>query len=116
MPVHKIISTGTRVQLWMDSSGPRSDFDIVQMLIDEGGESPAARLKIAAFIKQTMQDDIDVRVKRSTMPAEDEARQSNPNRPDFFWNGPDLVSRSVIVEDVVWDGTTYSATLRRARQ
>ncbi len=111
MPVHKIISTGTRVQLWMDSSSPRSDFDIVQMFIDEGAD----HLRVANQIKLQMQDAIDVRIKRSTMPNEDEARQSNPNRPDFFWDKGDLVSRSVIVEDVVWDGERYVSTLRRAR-
>jgi len=112
MPVHKIQSDGLNVTLWMDSSGPRITFDIIAMLTDQGGEN----LKVAALIKAQMQNAIDVRIKRSTMPLEDEARQSNPNRPDFFWDGPDLVARSVIVEDVVWDGTRYVPTLRRARQ
>ncbi len=114
MPVHKIESTSTYVRLWMDSTSPRSDFDIVQMLIDQGGAGNEA--KVALVIKDLMQADIDVRVKRNTMPSEDEARQANPNRPDFFWDKGDLVSRSVIVEDVVWDGTVYVPTLRRARQ
>ena len=112
MPVHKIVSHATRVQLWMDSGGPRSDFDIVQMFIDEGAD----HLRVANQIKLQMQDDIDVRIKRSDMPHDDPARQSNPNRPDFFWDGPDLVARSVIVEDVVWDGTRYVPALREARQ
>jgi len=111
MPVHKIVSNDTRVQVWMDSSGPRSDFDIVQLLIDHGANHHA----VAAVIKSRMQQDIDVRIKRTDMPREDEARQSNPNRPDFFWDGPDLVARSVIVEDVVWNGERYVPTLRRAR-
>jgi len=115
MPVHKIVSHGTRVQLWMDSSAPRSDFDIIQLLIDEGGDTPEARVRIAGHLKQTMQDDIDVRIKRNTLPADDEARQSNPNRPDFFWDKGDLVSRPVIVESVVWDGERYVPTLRRGR-
>jgi len=110
MPVHKIISNDTRVQLWLDSSGPRSDFDIVQMLTDQGGDN----LKVAALIQGQMQADIDVVIKRTDLPLEDEARQSNPNREDFFWDGPNLVARPVIVESVVWDGTRYVPALRRA--
>lgn len=112
MPVHKVESDGSRIKLWIDSRGPHSDLDIVQMLIDQGGD----KRKVAALIKQQMQDAIDVRIPLDRLPKEDPARQSNPNRPDFFWDGRDLVARSVIVEDVVWDGARYSPTLRRARQ
>lgn len=111
MPIHKIISNSSRVQLWMDSSGPRSDIDIIQLLIDQGGD----HAKVALAIKGILQNDIDVRIARSQLPQEDEARQSDPNRPDFFWDKGDLVSRSVIVEDVVWDEQTYAVSLRRAR-
>lgn len=97
--------------MWLNSSGPRSDIDIVQTLIDQGGN----HTKVAAAIKTLWQDAIDVRIKRNTLPMEDEARQVNPNREDFFWDDRDLVARSVIVEDVVWDGTRYIPTLRRAR-
>jgi len=111
MPVHRIISDSTHVQLWVTSSSASINFDIIAMFTEQGGDN----LKVAALIKQQMQDAIDVRIKRSTLPVEDEARQSDPNRPNFFWDGPDLVARSVIVEDVVWDGTRYSPALRRAR-
>ncbi len=112
MPVHRIESTATHVRLWKTSSvADRKEIDVVAELTKQGGDN----LKVAALVKGQLQDALDVVIKRTDLPLEDEARQSNPNRPDFFWDGPDLVSRPVIVESVVWDGTRYIPTLRRAR-
>jgi len=113
MPIHKIVSTATRVQIWIDPSAPSSDLDIVQLLIDQGGAGNED--KVALVIKDLIQADLDVVQARKTLSNDDPDKVTNPNRPDLFWRGDDLVGRGVIVESVVWDGTRYVPTLRRAR-
>ncbi|KKN63162.1 hypothetical protein LCGC14_0504320 [marine sediment metagenome] len=112
MPVHKIESTGTHVRLWKESvvSG-RLEIDVVALLTEQEGNN----VKVAALVKMQLQDFLDVRIKRTDLPSDEPTRTSNPNREDFFWDGPDLVSRPVIVSVVVWDGECYAVTLRRAR-
>ncbi len=95
----------------MDSGSPRSDVNIVQLLIDQGGDTT----KTALAIKGLLQASIDVVIPRTQLPQEDEARQSDPGRPDFFWDKSNLVARPVIVENVGWNGTIYTTSLRRAR-
>lgn len=112
MPVHRIESTATHIRLWKSSDvADRKEIDVVAELTKQGGDNA----KVAAFIKAELQASIDVVIPRKDLPKEDEAAKSNPNRPDFFWDGPNLVARPVIVESVVWDGTRYVSTLRRAR-
>ncbi len=112
MPVHRIESTGTHVRLWKSSNvANRTEIDVVALLTQQGGDN----LKVAALIKSQLQDALDVVIRRTDLPADDPARITNPNRPDFFWDGPDLVARPVIVESVVWDGIVYVISLRKAR-
>ena len=40
---------------------------------------------------------------------------TDPARPDFFWDGGDLVARPVIISNVSYDGTRLNFTLTRAR-
>ena len=40
---------------------------------------------------------------------------TDPDRPDFFHDGGDLVSRSVIISDVTFDGIKLRFRLTRAR-
>jgi hypothetical protein len=77
--------------------------------------------EIAAAFVPFLQDQLDVRQKLNTLPSDDPDRSTDPAQPFLFWDGPgqpgntDLVSRSVIVEDVVWNGSVYVVTLRRAQ-
>ncbi len=118
MPVHKVVSNATRVQIWTDSSGPRSDQDIVQILIDQGGAGNED--KVAAVIKDLMQADLEVEQPLSGLPSDDPDKTTDPARPDLFHRTgggpPRLVGRSVIVESVVWDAVSgrYIPALRRA--
>lgn len=111
MPVHKIVSNSTTVQIWTDASGPRSIQDIIQLLIDQGGAGNEDR--VATALKDLLQADLDVRQVRNTLPLDDPDRTSNPNRPDLFWDGNELVGRSVEVVSVTWNGAFYSIVLRR---
>ena len=72
----------------------------------------------AAFIP-FLQDILDKRQKLNTLPNDDPDRSTDPAKPFLFWDGPgqpgntDLVSRSVLVKNVIWDGTNYAVTLER---
>lgn len=62
------------------------------------------------------QDLIDVRVPLSDPSLVNDPagpNGSDPARPDFFWDGGDLVARSIIISDVSFDGVLYF-TLTRA--
>ncbi len=111
MPVHRIESTSTHVRLWKDSSiAGRKEVDVVAELTKQGGDN----VKVAAFIKAELQAHLDVRQNRSDLPNDDPDKTTNPKRLDLFWDGGNLVGRGVIVTNVVWDGTTYAVSLRRA--
>jgi len=63
------------------------------------------------------QDQIDVRIPiNDPSLSEDPAGSIDPARPDFFYEGGDLVSRSVIISNASWDGSRMSFTLTRARK
>jgi len=112
MPVHRIESTATHVRLWKDKNvSSRTEIDIVQMLIDQGGAGN--ELKVAGVIKQLLQDSLDLTVARNTLPGDDPDKTTNPDLPWHFWAGGNITFRGVLVVDVVWDGTTYGVTLKR---
>jgi len=112
MPVHKIESTATHVRLWKDSNvANRTDIDIIAELITQGG--PGNEIKVAAVIQSLLQASLDVRQIRNQLPQDDPDRNTNPNRPDLFWEQNELVGRSVEVYNVTWDGTVYVVSLRR---
>ena len=73
----------------------------------------------AAFIP-FLQDQIDFRQRLNTLPTDDPDRTTDPAKPWLFWDGPgqpgntDLVSRSDVITNVVWDGTRYVVSVRRA--
>ncbi len=87
--------------------------------------------EIAAAFIPFLQDILDVRQKLNTLPGgspavRDPARTTDPALPWLFWDpsaiegggnlaNTDLVGRSVIVENVVWNGSEYVGTLRRVR-
>ena len=77
--------------------------------------------EIAAAFIPFLQDILDVRQKLNTLPNDDPDRTIDPAKPWIFWDGPgqpgntDLVGRSIIVEDVIWDGSVYVVTLKRAQ-
>lgn len=68
---------------------------------------------------QAFQDKLDERIKLNDSEIEfDEWGPSgeDPNREDTFWEGGDLVSRSVVVVEAFWDSTISKASIsvRRA--
>ena len=61
---------------------------------------------------EALQNLIDQRTLRTDLPADDPARISDPARPDWFWEGSDIVARPVVVSDPVWDGVKLTWTTR----
>ena len=66
--------------------------------------------------RQQMQDEIDERTPLTDVALTDDPdAATNPGRNDFFHDGGDLVSRSVIISDVNWDGSAMRFTVSRTR-
>ena len=101
-----------------DGSGERT-YDLINdpLLQDPAND----KTKIAAVIKELMQADLEVRVRVRDLVDEDPDKASDPGRGDLFWEGQgvnrELVSRTAIVDRVIWDETEqlYVIRLRRAR-
>ena len=76
--------------------------------------------RVAEALKAMVQEDLTTRIKVSDLPDDDEDKTVDPLRGELmFWEGvganKELVSRSTIVADCVWDGERYVFTMRRAR-
>ncbi len=116
MSVHKIVANADGIEIWPDSrfSNKRTstETDVKDKLPPQDKND---KTKIAAQMKIDLQNSIDHRDLRADMPSDDPAIISDPARPDFFWDGDDLVARAVIVESVTWDGERYAPILKRAR-
>ena len=106
MPVHKIEYEGEFPVIW-PSADKRVDLTGVTIVGPRAAKSD--RIKLAL---QTL---LDYRVPRSSMPDDEPTKTADPAQPNFFWDGGDIVARSVIVEAAVWDGERFSVTLKRAR-
>lgn len=67
--------------------------------------------KVAAQMQRMLQDRIDYRVPRSSLPNDEPTKAADPAKPNIFWDGGDIVSRSEIVTISVVDGK-YVPALR----
>ena len=71
--------------------------------------------RLARFAERA-QELIDFRQAITDLPVDDPARISDPARPDFFWDGSDIVARSIIISDVAFSQANgLSFALTRAR-
>lgn len=108
----------------------RAGTDFVE--IDVGGRTmraaeidiaPGSKDKMALAIKLLLQEQLTTRIRLSDLPDDEEFKNEPPPVEKYgermFWEGQggnrELVSRSVIVEDVTWDGERYVPHLRRAK-
>ena len=69
--------------------------------------------KIAAKLQEVLQAEIDFRVPRSSLPDDEETKKTDPDRPNFFWDGDDIVARSNIITVEYVDGV-YVPSVRVA--
>jgi hypothetical protein len=91
--------------------------------VSEADLPPDTKEKMALAMRDLLQAGLDHRQKVKDLPAGDPHQATDPaTLPEYgermFWEGQgankELVARSVIVESVVWDGTVYVPSLRRA--
>ena len=95
-----------------------SDTERSYDLINDVRFQDADKTKTAIVLKGLLQEDLTTRTRLRDLPDDEPTKTVNPNREGFFWEGRginrELVSRSTIVEDCVWDGTVFVFTMRRA--
>ena len=67
--------------------------------------------RMALALKQILQMQFEIRIKVRNLPSDDPDKNTDPAQPDIFWEGhggnKDLVVRSLIVDEVTWDGKRY---------
>ncbi len=96
--------------------------EAVYDLANDPALQDADKDRLALTLKTLIQEDLTLRVKVRDLPADEPTKTVDP-APEFgermFWEGRggnrDLVARSTIVENVVWDGTRFVFVMRRAR-
>ena len=108
MPVHKVELIPGGVRVYTDT----------QTLFEgKSRDYPGERPEKIAAMKTELQDFLDTRQPRSSLPLDDPDKIADPGRADLFWDGTDLVGRGVIVTDVTITGTEpdteVSVSLRR---
>ncbi len=89
-------------------------------LINDLRFQDADKTKVALVLKELLQEDLTFRQLVRDLPNDDPDKTTDPALGErLFWEGQgakrELVSRSTIVESVVWDGERYVFTMRRAR-
>ena len=134
MPINRIEFHRTSLDEWVTAEF-RDPADEDGIRLYGAGEHPSGYMEIMyadipgnswnpqrlAKFQEVAQQRIDFRVARSTLPDDEPTKTVDPARPDYFWDGNDIVARSVIISDLAWSdpatgGSGLTFTLTRARQ
>ncbi len=88
--------------------------------VTEADVGRGTKAEMASAMQAPLQEGLTVRRKVVDLPADDPDRTTDPGGGERLkWEGDgvnrELVSRSVIVVSVTWDGTGYHPVFRRAR-
>jgi hypothetical protein len=90
--------------------------------VAESDVAPGSKDKMALAIQSLLQEALTTRIRVRDLPDDEPTKTTDPAAEygeRMFWDGQGInksvVSHAVIVESVVWDGTSYVPTLRRAR-
>ena len=99
-----------------------SDTERSYDLINDVRFQDADKTKTAIVLKGLVQEDLTTRTRLRDLPDDEPTKTVDPESQfgeRMFWEGRginrELVSRSTIVEDCVWDGAVYAFTMRRAQ-
>lgn len=103
----KRASDGEGLQ-WETKTG---EFKISDIEKTVEGEKTSA--KIAFKLQEELQAQMDFRVPIASLPDDEETKKTDPARPNFFWDGTDIVARSNIITVAYIDGK-YIPTVRVA--
>jgi len=105
MPVFKVEVDSQEIRIWPDAN-TMNVFPIAGVVMPDSQEKADA---IAEFIQENW---FDNRERLNSIPNDAPERNTDPARPDYFWDGDgnpastDLVSRSILFS-VKWDGINY---------
>lgn len=117
MPVHKIdpivfadFRTAT-IGLWTDSV-TRLTVTATEARAVLVGAARNDPVQVAVAATKLLQAKLDVRIPLVNLSTADPDKTINPNRPDLFWDGADMVGRAVRVT-ITWTGTTYQLECER---
>ena len=109
MPIHAIdtlpagdFRTGT-IGLWPSADNHRT-VNVATVRSSLPGSQRNNATLVAAAVQKSLQDLFDVRIPRASLPLDDPDLLSDPARPNLFWDGTDLVGRSVKVT-LTWNAT-----------
>lgn len=91
---------------------PRGEDLTVAVIRGRIGGNPTQK-EIADRMQADLQAEIDLRVRRSTLPDDEETKSIDPAQPHIFWDGADLVTRNNIV-GVSPEGDGYRLSIRVA--
>ena len=89
-------------------------------MINDSRFQDADKTKVALVLKELVQEDLTFRQRVRDLLDDDPDKTTDPALGErMFWEGHgakrELVSRSTIVEDCVWDGERFVFMMRRAR-
>lgn len=114
MPIHHMANNGSTISI------RRGSTNLVDLVIEEirqslPGNQQADNDALAAKLTTTLQSLIDVRQRINQLPRDDPDRDTDPARPDLFWDGQYLVGRGDIVL-VEWVAPDFVIHMRNARR
>ena len=118
MPIHAIdplpapgdFRTGT-FGVWLASNDQRTvNIGTIRSAMPANQRNNVAA--VVEAVRKALQASLDVRIPRTSLPLDDPDLISDPARPDLFWDGTDIVGRSVLVT-LSWSGNAYNLTLQR---
>lgn len=103
MPVRAITVTDTFVEI--NDGGTVLHFEFADFP-PSAGDNVARQNHVIQHVQESF---LDTRIKLKDLPADDPYKTTDPALPHIFWEGTggntELVARSVVIENVVYDDT-----------
>lgn len=103
MPIHHLENDGNVIRIFVNSD-QESDSKSVTIADIRGGGADSQT--IADAMAALLQTDLDVVVRRNTLPNDEPTRHTDPGLSHFFHRGGDIVARNVVVS-IAWTGSEY---------
>lgn len=114
MPIQRITNDGETIRLYVDSDTKPKE---VRVSLTRDSLPASRRVngqENADKMAAALQSQIDVRQQKRDLPDEDPDKAIDPAKPFLFHDGPELVSREVLVA-IEWTGSKYVVHLKTAR-
>ena len=119
MPVHKIdvpifvSATSFTLGVW-PSADRQLTVTATQARATLSGAARNNPVSICAAATTLLQAQLDTVIPLASLPSDDPDKTVNPNRPDLFWSGTNLIGRAITVL-IRWDATIGRPVLQLTR-